>query len=253
MTILKNKKMKIKLSAVLMIALAVLLIGSMFASNYILKKEYLAVSKQKHFPYKELTNQPFKHLKLVQGEGKIYDSFYNPPSNYGQLRFEKSDTFSVQYHSINHYDRRGEDTITAKIVGDTLIITASRPTQSFSDRDVNLNLRIYAPKLESITCVNSSLYGLNLDPNNIRLALFGYSIFSFPKNLKSVVSLDATLNHNSELRLDSLLNINTLNLNMMDKSVLRMPHTQVENFKIKAEEGTLIEAQSKLFNTKMKH
>ena len=214
--------MKIKLSFVLLIALGLFLIGSMFASNFILKKEYNRVSKNKDFQYTLLSNQPFKHLKLVQGN---HDDNFDTPSNYGQISFEVSDAYSA-YSLPTSWFEDGKDTITSKIVDDTLVISLSRYTQSLYDRDAVFNLRIKAPKIESITCVNSSIMIFNFMDDHMRISLFGNSSFSFPKNIKSLKSIKANLWNESELRLDSILNINILDITLKDKSTLRMPRSE---------------------------
>ncbi len=245
MIILNNNKMKIKLSSVLLIGLVILLIGSMFASNYILKKEYLIASKQNDFPYTELSNQRFKHLKLIQDLQEVSSN-----DGYGLLSFEYSDSYSVKSVPTEWFVG-GIDTITTKIVDDTLIVRLSHYANGNYESHANFNLRIKAPKIESVTCVNSRVISLNLIQDNIQLNLFGNSSIVFGKKFKNLISIEANLNDNTELILDNQLIINKLDVTMKDKSKLKMPTTQVQNFKLKADEGTFIEAQSKFFNTKL--
>ena len=235
--------MKLKLSSILLICLALFLIGSLFASNYILKNEYKKISQNKDFEYTELSNKPFKHLKLVQVDPEVN---FNRTENRGLLSFESSDTFSVKT-STSEWFVAGKDTITSKIVDDTLIITLSHYVKSLYQSGGVLNLRIKAPKIESISCVNSSFLSSNLIQDSLRLSLFGNCNFSFLKGVTNIQSIDANLNDNSVLNLGSSLTINKLNLNMHNKAKLKMANIKIQDFKLKADEGTSIEAPSKFF------
>ena len=235
--------MKIKLSTLLLMGLTILLIGSIFASNYILKNEYLIVSKQKDFPYTELSNQPFKHLKLIQDQNP------DKSESSGLLLFETSDTFSVMSLPTVWYIG-GNDTITSKIVDDTLIISLSHFKEANYASSADFNLRIKAPKIESITCVNSNILTANLIPDSIHLSLFGNSIFSFGKKVEKLNSFEVNLYDESVLRLNNVLTINTLNVDMRHKSKLSMLNTQVQNLKFKADDSTLIEAPNTFFKFK---
>jgi hypothetical protein len=141
----------------------------------------------------------------------------------------------------------GKDTITSKIVDDTLIIKLSHYTKFNYQSHSVLNLRIKAPKIESITCVNSSFIFSYLIQDSLRLSLFGNSNFSFKGNVKNLLSIDANLNDNSVLKMDYLLTINKLNLNIHNKAKLKMANIKIQDFKLKADEGTSIEAPSKFF------
>lgn len=237
--------MKFKLSSLLLICLAVLLIGSLFASNYILKNEYKRLSQTKDFLYTELSNQPFKHLKLVQDQ-RVVD--YEGYEGSGLLSLETSDTFSVMTVPTVWYVG-GNDTITSKIVDDTLIISLSHFTNADYVSHADFNLRIKAPKIESITCINSAIITPNLIQDCIRLSLFGNSIFSFGKKVEKLTSVEISLYDKSVLNLSNILTISRLDVNMRDQSKLKMPNTQVQNFKLKADESTFIEAPSKFFKS----
>jgi hypothetical protein len=91
--------MKLKLSSMLLIGLALFIIGGIFASGFILRKKYdnLNTSNDPNWYYIKLTTAHFKHLKIVQNAQP--DSLKNTgrdiESVWGALTFTQSDTFSV--------------------------------------------------------------------------------------------------------------------------------------------------------------
>jgi hypothetical protein len=255
-TILNNKKMKLKLSSMLLIGLALFTIGGIFASGFILRKQYDSRNtSDPYWYYRKLTNEPFKHLIIEQVPLKSDTSNKNNKdisAIFGSITFEGGSTYSVISSPIDYVYRRNNDyvdTIMCKIIGYTLtILVPSHETSYFDDnRRVYFDLRINAPQLESITCLNTSSDVIGFNQNNIKIDLIGQSVLSFLDTDKNMTSLKAHLEGRSMLDLSHYRKIHSLDVDLKDHSKLLMPVLPIENLTLLAGDSTRIAAPSSLF------
>lgn len=248
--------MKLKLSSLLLIGLALLIISGILASGFILRKKYDKLNTEDRFwYYKKLTNKPFKHIKIEQIpdiSDTIADNMGGIPAIFGTLTFEGGSNYSVVSSPISYSSRQfsnKKDTLICKTEGDTLYIRVP-PNETFYSTEngrVSFDLRLNAPHLESITCLNVSPDMIGFIQNKLNIALIGHSILTFVKNHNEMILIKAMLQDKAVLKLSPYLKIDTLDVNLKDHSKLQMPVLAVENLNLQTADSTSITAPSRLF------
>ena len=249
--------MKLKLSSLLLIGLALLIISSILASGFILRNKYDKINTEDRFwYYKKLTNKPFKHIKIEQIlniSDTINANKDEIPAISGTLTFEGGSNYSVvsspiSYSSFN-FNNKKMDTLICKTEGDTLYIRVP-PNETFYSNEngrVSFDLRLNTPQLESITCLNVSPDMIGFIQNKLNIVLTEHSVLTFVKNHNRMDFLKAKLQDKAVLKLSPYLKIDTLDVNLKDHSKLQMPVLAVENLKLQTQDSTSITAPSRLF------
>jgi hypothetical protein len=257
--------MKLKLSSMLLIGIALFVIGGIFTSGFMLRKKYdsLNTSNNPNWYYTKLIDAPFKHLKIAQNAQP--DSLKNKGKDiedvWGSLTFTQSDTFLVAANpsSTGYGDEKDKaDTLSCKIMGDTLCINVPYHQFFFGNnnggRRMSYDLHLKMPFLESITCANVSPYVLNFNQEKIDLVLTGQAHFIFEnkdKNgnnkVKSMAYVKAQINDKAVLDLSQFTKINTLDLDIKDYSKISMPVLPADKLTLRAGDSTRIAAPSILF------
>ena len=244
--------MKLKLSSLLLMGIALLIVGGIFASGFVLRKQYDSINKEdKYWYYQKIATTPFKHIKIAQNSLKGGFFTYSK-SVFGQITFDAGDTFKVisnPKHYRYNWDTDEGDTLSSMLVGDTLFIKVPQHSIYFDDynRQITYEIRITTPYLASITCINTSLELIGYNKNSLNIALSGESVLTFLYGINEMTSIKATLKDRSKLELPTLLKLDTLVADLKDKSTLKMPIVGIKSFKLSAEDSTSIEAPSRLF------
>ncbi len=253
MKILKITNMKLKLSTQLLIGVALSAVISSFISGSILRKQYDKIDKtNKYWYYQKIVDQPFKHIKILQNAFNR-DSSNTLPAIYGVIRFEKGNNHTVLSNRTSYSSRWSKeegDTLSCKVMNDTLFVYAPYfTTYSQNGKDINYDLVLTAPLLESITCLNvgAEITGLNQD--SIYFDLSGRSYVEYPDN-PTMSLIKANIKDRAVLELSPLLKLKKLEVVLKDRSKLKMPIVPAEMFSIDAGDSTAIEGPSKFFKKK---
>ena len=118
--------MKLKLSTMLLMGTAILIVSGMFISSFILRQQYDTINQQdKYWYYTKMSQEPFKHIKIQQNEA---DSTSTIPSVGGTLKFEEGSSYSVLSNPIRYgyrWDSPLDDTLSVRVINDTLFILHS--------------------------------------------------------------------------------------------------------------------------------
>ncbi len=247
--------MKLKLSSMLLLGIFILIIGGLFTSGFMLKKQYDTINKKDGFwYYNQIASTPFKHIKIERNSRKkAEDDFYKSVSVTGKITFEveAGDTYKVVSNpNRNRYiwDSYQEDTLSAKLIDDTLFIKVPMYSNYYdNNRHITYDIRITMPYLASITCVNTSLELIGYNKKSLTIDLSGESVLTFLYGINEMTAINATLKDESKLELPKMLKLNNLGVDLKDKSTLKMPIIGVKSLKLSVEDSTSIEAPSTLF------
>jgi hypothetical protein len=163
----------------ILIAIFLLLIGGLFASNIALKKEYDKVDKHDaYWTYGKVLEEHFKFLKLKGG-------------NLTHIAFEQSPNCSVRI--LKDWQRNHDSPpIQSYVKDDTLFITFDYvPKEDWEKNWMKwiTVVRIFAPELQIIEGVNTNFEMFKLKQNNISVNMSGRSKFeveSFIPDMNSI-------------------------------------------------------------------
>ena len=242
--------MKLKLSSQLLIALCVLVVSSLVASNLLIKKEYDRIDKNDpNRGYKKILDKPFKHLKVIGGDTTfemkyilasdtrdkkdkmVSEILFRPDSQYG-VYLTKNDRV-LERHNI-------DTEMKVELQNDTLIITI--PTidnQNYYSE--NALFRIYAPNLESVTGVNAQIGIDNCNYPTFNAQLSGKSNLVMWNGVQSMTEMSINVQGNSTFKICKYLNIKDMHANLQGQSKLNMPETQIEKLHLNASDYSTVE------------
>jgi hypothetical protein len=255
--------MKLKLSTMLLIGIALFVIGGIVTSSFMLRKKYDAMNtSDPKWYFIKLTDAPFKHLKIVQNTKP--DSLSSTQKEeieavWGALSFMESDTFSVASNpsSVGYkLDTEKEDTIRCKIIEDTLFINVPYHQFYYKDnyRRMSFDLHLKMPNLESLTCDNTSPYILNFNQDKLDIALTKQAHVIFEDKdkegkdkVKNMSYVKAQINDKAVLDLSRITQIKNLNIDLKDRSKILMPILAADKLTMRAGDSTRISAPSHLF------
>lgn len=247
--------MKLKLSSMFLLGIFILIISGMFTSSFMLKKQYDTINKKDGFwYYNQIASTPFKHIKIERNSPKkAEDDFYRSVSVTGKITFEVEEGDKYKVISNPNKDRymwesNQDDTLSAKLIDDTLFIKVPNHSRYYdNNRPITYDIRVTMPYLASITCVNTSLELIGYNKKSLTIDLSGESILTFLYGINEMTAINATLKDESKLELPKMLKLDTLCVDLKDKSSLKMPIMGVKSLKLSVEDSTSIEAPSTLF------
>jgi hypothetical protein len=256
--------MKLKHSSIFLIGITLFVIGGIVTSSFMLRKKYdsLNTANDPQWYYTKLTDAPFKHLKITQNAKP--DSLKSTQKEevqgvWGALSFMESNTFSVASNPSSmgyDIDTENADTISCKIIGDTLVINVPYHQFYYKDnyRRMSFDLRLKMPNLESLSCDNTSPYILNFNQDKLDIVLTKQAHVIFEDKdiagkdkVKNMSYVKAHINDKAVLDLSRITQIKTLDIDLKDRSKILMPILAADKLTLRADDSTRIAAPSHLF------
>jgi hypothetical protein len=227
-----------KLSYILIGVIVTLLVGSIFASNYLLKKKYDTMNAiQFREDYTALSRQPFKYLKIDGGNCLSIIPIKKDTFNAVMLRNDEYTDYNFK-HILN-------GNITTQIVDDTLIIKIPAVQRQRADlRRVNF-LEIHVKDLASIDITDTYVDVLGLEQPNFTAILRGASRLDL--GTKKLEKLALNISSGSQFWAIDSLKINVLEAEVADKGTLNLPAAQVNEFRVKMTENSVVQLSSKMW------
>ncbi len=231
-----------KISSKVLIGLAVFLVGSLFASNMILKKEYENPTKKARFSdYKTILEQPFKHLKIEGGKncGKIFilssDKSEVKVTNRGTNfvfdmtdKYIKNDTLFLKFS-----EKQRSNSYTYQ---DGFVCILTPELLSIESENSDLELGTFKQKTLDIQLSNDSYLEVSRDFSDLdllKVALSGVSHLTFSLNGKK-----ASNNIIKAQRVEvDVRDSSKLYMNLLDIKSLKM--TSTPNNEVQLSSGTL--------------
>jgi hypothetical protein len=186
--IILKKQFDMKVSSTILLVTFLLLLTALFASNYLLKKEYNKIDKSDiYWTYDYILQQPFKHLVVDGG-------------NLSNIAYEPSKKSSVRVFKMwRTTDNTG---VTAVVRQDTLFLHFPKDIPDANEKRYlswNTMVRIFSPELLSVDG-NDTKFGLyKLKQKNISINLSGKSKLEVESYLNSFDSVHVAARDSSEV------------------------------------------------------
>lgn len=160
-----------KLTTKILITLLLLFTTGLFASNFLIKKEYDKSDKTDiYFNYAKILEQPFRHIKIEGG-------------NISNISFEQKKNPSVRV--FRPWIDSGKDSVKARVEKDTLFLTLPDLTKYPDEKEwlkwVTL-VRVFSPQLLSVDGVNTKFKMVRLKQKNLAVTMSGKSDFEVESN-----------------------------------------------------------------------
>lgn len=237
----------------ILLAIFLLLIAGLFASNIALKKEYDKVDKNdSYWTYGKVSEDHFKFLKIEGG-------------NLTHIAFEQSPNCSVRI--LQDWQRNHENPIKSHVLNDTLFVKFDYvPREDWEKNWMKwiTVVRIFAPELQSVEGVNTNFEMFKLKQKSISVNMSGRSNFEIESFLPDMDSIHVVQRDSAEvvfemspeykqpkmdegqtpkrIILNTLLNetrrstvsmtIRSLDADIKGYSILDVGHAQIENLKL---------------------
>ena len=220
-----------KLSTQLLIGLALILVGCMFASNMLLKKQYdsLVEHTDKEYPdYKTVLEQPFKHVKISGG------------LNFGQIYFESSSQYLLKIG--RDFDAIAASQVDYSIEKDTLFIEfKASEDNNRSAYYYDKSFLIAAPSSMSFDVITSKLYIRDYNPKAVFINLSDRSIVDFAadKQHKNLDTMKITSEF-STFSIKSAAQIQHFEANLDRGGQLDLLQADIKTLKINADDNAFL-------------
>jgi len=252
-----------KFTSKALLALAVILIGALLSSNFILKKEYDKVDKSDiYWNYHKILQQPFKYLKITGGNGT-------------RIAFEQSPHYSVRI--LQEWERYHGGEIKAHIANDTLYVNFDyeppTPFDFFYIKNTT-TVRIFSPELLSFDGFNTNFEMYKLKQKSMKVNLTGRSKFEVESMVRSLDSITVVQRDSSEvvfemspdyqqesqrkiikfktpngneatytpplIKSNEAMTINNVKANIQGYSLLDLGHAQIDSLQLKIADSSAI-------------
>jgi hypothetical protein len=139
---------------------------------------------------------------------------------------------------------------------DTLFLNA---LDNYHDGYGRSFIQVFAPNIESVTLVKSSLTISSLHQKSLKVNLSDWSHFKLGHKISGLDSFKIFMSGKSEIGPKdysdnkSTLKIQTVEAELQDSCTLNLARADIENFKLKASEGNKIELSSNTLTRLMKN
>lgn len=240
------KEFKTKWSTKLLLITFLLIILSLFTSNFILKTEYIKflnlpkIKKNKYANYLTLSDKPFKHLKIENGRA------------IGRIILEQNNSFSLLYSdafkSSQHNIIEG---VKVEILNDTLVIKIETKYEKIQSSDGD-NIHINASDLLSVTCIDSYLEIERLNQKVFNAFLWGKSQIDVSRDTVNTDLLNVNINGFSNFLWLNDNSFQTVNAQLCDGAELDLGRVNVKKLNFNQLEGTSIKLSSETLMHLMK-
>jgi hypothetical protein len=239
---------KTKWSTKLLVGIFALVVSSIFASNFILKTEYTKflnlpkIKKNKYANYLTLSDKPFKHLKIENGNA------------IGRIILEQNNTFSLLYSDSDAFKSSQHNFIEGvkvDILNDTLIIKIETKYEKIQSSEVD-NIHINASKLLSVTCIDSELEIDKLNQKVFNAFLWGKSQIDVSRDSINTDLLNVDINGFSNFLWLNDNSFQTVNAQLNKGAQLDLGRVNVKKLNFNQLEGTSIKLSSETLMNLMK-
>ena len=232
-----------KLSTRLLMGLALVLVGCMFAANTLLKKQYdtLIEHTDKEYPdYEMVLEQPFKHVKIVGG------------LNFGLIYFESGAQYSLKIG--RDFSAIAASQVDYSIEKDTLFIQfKASEDNNRSAYYYDKSFLIIAPNPISFDIITSKLYIRDYNQKTVFVNLSDRSIVDFAadKGHKSLDSMKIT-SKSSTFFFKSAVNIQHLAANLEGVGSFDALQADIKTLKINASDDAALNLTMKQWQSAKK-
>jgi hypothetical protein len=231
----------------ILIALLILMVAGMLASNMVLKKEYDKVDKNDtYWTYTKVLEQHFKYLKIKGG-------------NITNVRFEQSPHYSVRVSNDWQHFHVNENLFNAFVSGDTLYMRFTYAATDLGEKnwmEREVLVRIFAPELLYVDACNTNFEMLELKQKNVAVDLSGKSNFEVESlipgldtlNLSQKDSAGAVFEMSPEyktlpsakIKSSEAMTIRSLHADLQGNSLLDVGHAQIQSIKLNIADSAAI-------------
>jgi hypothetical protein len=235
-----KKEIKNKWSTRLLVGVFALILCSSFVSTLLLKREYdkpKGASKDPLKGYEKIVGQPFKHIKMVHC---IRSGIELETGEFSSVFVSKGNRNSIDL---------GKNIF---VENDTLFITFKGDKSDYSMDDVT-SIRIFTPKVETISMSNSTFTVLSLNSKKLAIQLSDLSYFYLNNNIGDADSCKISMAGSSHFSIgnnerDRYINFNVLEADLNKNNHLDLTRANVKNFKINAKDNNTVTLSSELLN-----
>jgi hypothetical protein len=218
-----------KFTTKILTAMLMLFIAGLFVSNSFLKKEFEKVDKTDlYWNYAKILQEPFNHIKIEGG-------------NISKIAFEQSPNPSVRVYK--NWDGYKNETVKAFIKNDTLFLKFPNTYRDIYERDWmkwNTLVRVFSPKLLSVTGTDTKFEMFNIRQKNITVNMSGKSEFELESMISEFDTLDIGVKDSSavifemspDLKSSGLFHVKLVAANIQGVSLLDIGRAQVDSLKL---------------------
>jgi hypothetical protein len=186
--IILKKQFDMKVSSVILLVTFFLPVTALFASNYLLKKEYDKIDKSDiYWTYDYILQQPFKHLVVDGG-------------NLSKIAYEPSKKSSVRVFKM--WKTTAMTGVTAVVRHDTLFLHFPEEIPDPNEKQYlrwNTMVRVFSPELLSVDGNNTNFGLYKLKQKNISINLSGKSKLEVESYLDNFDSIQVAARDSSEV------------------------------------------------------
>lgn len=227
-----------KISSAILIAMLVLFVTALFASNLILKKQYNQLDRSDlYWNYDKILEKPFKHLKIEGG-------------NITQIIFEQNKNYSVRV--LDYWEGYKKDsTVKAYVLNDTLHVKFLYKYVNLADKywmQRHPVIRIAAPDLKSVEGFNTNFELDKLHQKTLNISLSGKSRLEVESNIHNFDTLNVTqadssqviFEMNPDLKGSPTMIAQTVNGHLSGITLLDIGHMQVNNLSLNTSDTSAV-------------
>lgn len=236
-----------KISTKILIGLCLFLVGGLFASNMILKKEYDNPNKKGRFgDYKTVLQQPFRHLKVENGK------------DYGVIIIMQGDKSEVRVPKT--WTNFSLDTADKYVKNDTLFLKFTEKEKPKSYSYSSSATYVFAPEMLSVEGNNTEIQlaafkqktlDIRLSKNSTLDISREFSDLDFLKiSLKDISQFNCTLM--SERFSQHIIKAQTVEASLSDSSKLYMNSFDIKSLKLTSTPNNEIQLSSGTLQTLLK-
>lgn len=236
-----------KISTKILIGLCLFLVGGLFASNMILKKEYDNPNKKGRFgDYKTVLQQPFRHLKVENGK------------DYGVIIIMQGDKSEVRVPKT--WTNFSLDTADKYVKNDTLFLkfTEKEKPQSYSYS--SSATYVFAPEMLSVEGNNTEIQLAAFKQKTLDIRLSNASLIDISRDFSDLDSLKLSLSGISQLNFvltgkqasNHFIKVQSVKANLQDSSKLYMNFVDIKSLKLTSTPNNEIQLSSGTLQTLLK-
>ncbi len=218
-----------KLTSKILSAMLLLFIAGLFVSNSILKKEYDKVDKNDlYWTYGKILEQPFSHLKIEGG-------------NITNIAFEQSSKSSVRI--FRDWEGFKQGLVKPVVKNDTLFLKFPNTYRDLFEKNwmgSNTLVRIFSPKLLSVTGHDTKFEMYKMKQKNMNITLSGKSSFELESMTPELDSVRVIQSDSSavvfemspEYKISESFHLKWVNASVQGPSILDLGHAQIDSMQL---------------------
>jgi hypothetical protein len=235
---MQRRKIVIKPSALILIALFAIVIGGVFATNIIFKQVYDKVDKSDlYWNYNTIFSQPYKYLKIDGG-------------NITQIMFEPGKRSSVRV--LNYWnDYIKDSTVKCYVKNDTLHLKFLNKYRNEGDKwwmGSQVLVRLFAPELLAVDGNNTHIELQKMKQASINIDMKGKSSFELESYVHDLDSLHIKQSDSSQAEFEMApelpgsheMNIKYVSAAITGHSILDVGHGYIDNLKYNLADSSAI-------------